>query len=451
MAERKSGPVKPPTIDLTPRSKPGDAPADDAKKPAESARSRTPETARAQSAAAKDKPAAKPDAKAETASGTRAASGGDYPKKTSAKAGSRAGAALWAGLAGTVFGGALGLAGAYGLAMAGYWPGGSDGTELAELRSDLTTLYVKKADVGGVVDRAVGEVQSGLGDLETRIAALESQAPAEAAPDLTPIETRLNALETGFADLGSKLDAAVIGGGDADATAAVNGIGARMDAMSATLRALETRPSVDPDTVAKLQTALSALQAEVATLSGGVSALQSAPEPEPVDLRLPLALSGLAEALETGASFDRELALITAALPDLAIPQSVSAAAIRGLGAPSALEAAFMVRVPDMLAARPADKSASWTDQALDRLKALVALRPVAADDDTTPEGLISHIEAALKARDYAVAAAAFEALPAPMQAKAGGLGDTMNQFAEAAALISAARSEALVLAGAGS
>ena len=442
MAERKSGPVKPPTIDLKPRSKQADPPASESSTPEAAAKTaRAPETARSRPATGSADAGTKSEAKAtsEPKAETPKPAPAAWPR------------VIGAGFAGTLFGGALGLAGAYGLAMFGYWPGAHAGAEIAELRNDLTTLYVKKSDVGSVVDRAVGEVQSGVGALETRVAALESQPQAEAMPDLSAYDTRLDGIETGLSDLGAKLDAAVIGGGDADAAAALAHLSERMDTLSASLRELDSRPNVAPDRVASLEKALSTLETEVSTLSGGVSALQSAPAPEPVDLRLPLALSGLTGALETGAPFERELALVAAALPDLTIPASVSAAAGTGLGSPAALEAAFRARVPDMLAAKPADDSASWSDQALDRLKALVALRPVAAADDTTPEALVSHIEAALAARDYATAVAAFEALPAPVKAAAGGLEDQMVRFADAADLVVRARSEALALAGASS
>lgn len=449
MAERKSGPVKPPTIDLEPRSKPDDTAASNAKQSArETAATRTPETARARRTSSSTDPGTKPETK--SASAPEAKSGTETPRAAASVP------ASWprivgAGLAGTLFGGALGLAGAYGLAVLGYWPNTDTSAEIASLNSDLTTLYVKKSDIGGVIDRAVGEVQSGVDALETRIATLENQPVPDTAPDLSAYDTRLAALETGVSDLGAKLDAAVIGGSDADAAAALKRLSERMDTLSANMLELETRPVVAPDRVTGLESTLSALETEVSTLSGGVTALQSAPAPEPVDLRLPLALSGLTGALETGAPFDRELALIAAALPDLSIPASVSAAAGTGLGAPAALEAAFRARVPDMLAAKPADSSASWTDQAFDRLKALVALRPVAADGDTSPEGLISHIETALGAREYAVAVAAFEALPAPVRDAAGGLEAEMVRFADAADLVARARSEALALAGAAS
>ncbi|MBU1174073.1 MAG: hypothetical protein KKH72_01630, partial [Alphaproteobacteria bacterium] len=218
----------------------------------------------------------------------------------------------------------------------------------------------------------------------------------------------------------------------------------------------KARETASPDSVAALQTdlgtvktGLAALGDTVAALAGSVRAIENTPEPQPVDLRLPLALSGLGEALDTGAPFARELALIRAALPDLAIPDAVTAITGSGLGSPAALEARFAAFVPGILAAKPADASASWSDQALERLKALVALRPVGAENDTTPEGLVSRVEAGLAARDYAVAMAAFEALPAPMRAAAAGIGADIAGFAATADLIGRARGAALSLAGA--
>ena len=351
-----------------------------------------------------------------------------------------------------MFGGALGLAGAYGLAMAGYWPGGSDGTELAELRSDLTTLYVKKSDIGGVVDRAVGEVQPGLSDLEKRIAALESQTPAETMPDLTPIDTRLSALESGLANLGTKLDAAVIGGGDADATAAVKGLGARMDELSPNWCALEIRPSVDPDTVSGLETVV--VRAEI----GGRN---------PVGQRFGAAIgartrTGRSQTAARPVGADRGARNRGALCPRTGAGQGGPARSdhsrygcrrrpVRARCVPSALEAAFLARVPDMLAARPADKSASWTDQALDRLKALVALRPVAGNSDATPEGAHQSYRGGAQGARLCRCRRCLRGAAGADAGRSRRAGGGDDPFRGRGGADLGARSEALVLAGAGS
>ena len=463
MAERKSGPIKPPTIDMTARAAKSDKPAAEDKKAEDNT---------TQAATDKPAPADKtPDTKGETpgankaekpaaaASGTRSTGSAskpprdsrpaDTPKPPPPRRSAFGGGLIAAGLAGALLGGAIGFGGAYGLAYFGYWPGAGNSDAVAALREDVSSLYVKRSDVGTVVDRAVGAVSSDVSDLETRIAALESAEPQDVTPQLEAVDERIGTLESGLNTLGQKLDAAVISGGDQAATEALAGIDERMKALDETVAALQQREAATPESVSAVTDQLGDLKDQVSSLAGVVAAIQAEPAPEPVDLRLPLALSGLTEALETGAPFVRELGLVRAALPALEVPNTVAAVAADGLGSPSALEARFLDRVPDMLAAKPSDESASWSDQALDRLKALVALRPVGSEDDATPEGLVSRIEAALAARDYDLAEAAFAALPQPMQAAAGTTGADIERFAATADLVSRARSAALELAGA--
>ncbi len=460
MAERKTGPVKPPTIDLTARS--ADKPAPDAGK--------TDKDTTMSAATRSDKPrservstAGKAEAHGPHKAKPDLASAADKPETSDAaqkaKPSGKSNGVLplvLTGVAGTVFGGILGLAGAYGLATLGYWPSGTDATRIAALSDEVKSLYVKKSELGAVVDRAVGDVTSELAALGDRVGTLEANAPADPTPALDALTPRVATLETGLAALGKKLDTAVIGGGDPAAeealgslTSRLDGISTETDQLSAKLAALEAAKTVAPETVTALDTVLQTLERKVETLSSGVEALQSAPAPKPVDLRLPLALSGLSDALETGAGFSRELALIRAALPDLAIPDIVAAAAVSGLGNPSDLEARFTALLPGILAAKPADDRASWTDRLVDKFKALVALRPVAGSADTSPEALVSRIEAALGARDYAAAAKAFAALPQPMRQAAGGIDGTVDAFAAASDLVARAREAALVLAGA--
>lgn len=438
MAERKTGPVKPPTIDLTARSADKEQPKKpETEKPAAETTMARPETIAP--AAGAGKPDAKPAEKKAAPS-----SASHRPE-----ARTKLSLVLAAGIVGAIAGGVLGLAAAYGLALFGYWPGSSDTAAIAALSDEVKSLYVKKSDIGGVVDRSVGEVSSEVANLKERVSSLETAIPRDPAPDLSVFDSRIGVLETRLGELGQKLDAAVIGGGDPAAEAAVKDIGTRLDTLSAALSELESGQARTPDALAALETSLQAVRNEVDGLAANLSALANAPAPEPVDLRLPLALDGLSDALETGAGFAGELALIQAALPDLAIPAEVTAAAATGLGAPAALQERFTALVPDLLAAKPIDRTADWTGQVLDRLKALIALRPVATSDSDTPEALVSRIEAALAAHEYAVASAAFAALPEPMRAAADGIDRSVGQFAALSDLIGRARAAALALAGA--
>ncbi len=468
MAERKSGPVKPPTIDLTARERDKEAP----KEP----QTEKPEAATAKPVAGAAAQKAKPESPAGTetaataaakpaASGKADTSEPDAPAPAPARAAPPRSGALIAGIAGAVIGGVLGLGAAYELALFGYWTSGNKKQEIASLSNEIGSLYVKKSDIGGVIDRALGEVKSGVAELGARVTALENAKPADAGPAVTALEERVTTLEYDLESLSNKigtlsgkLDAATIAGGDQAAVKAVTGLSGRidglstqLDALSSRVKTLEDRKTVAPETVSALADSVQALKTELGQVSSGLAALASAPAPKPVDLRLPLALSSLSAALDSGAPFVADLELIHAALPDLAIPAEVSAAAPSGLGRPADLVTRFEAKVPAMLAARPVDANTDWTTRLMDQLKALVALRPVATGADNTPEARIGLIETALAAHDYAAADSAFRQLPEAMQAEAGGLGTDIARFAATADLVRQARAAALKLAGAAS
>jgi len=97
-----------------------------------------------------------------------------------------------------------------------------------------------------------------------------------------------------------------------------------------------------------------------------------------------------------------------------------------------------------MLAATPTRPDAGWGEAALDWAKSLLALRPSGEIAGTTPEALVSQLEAALNRRDFARAHALFGQLPLAMQAPAAELDEKIALQAEGAALIQALRSKAL-------
>ncbi len=473
MAERKSGPVKPPTIDLTARDTEKPAPrAADRDKPSatkdETARSRRESSLPSGAARATGSDKTRPEAKP---ADDRPAAAGDWLKKLKMpdlsglrrlprrpdwlKLPGPLSPALTAGIVGALAGGVLGLAAAYGLAAFGLWPDRGDRGEIASLSDEMASLYVKKSEIGSVVDRAVVEVTSQVSDLGTRIATLENRTVSDPTSELNALSDRATALEAGLSGLDKKIDTVAASGGDAATGQALPGLNTRLDDistrvenLSASLTALEDKRTVAPEAVTALGISLRSLEERIATLAGRLNSLQSAPAPAPVDIRLPLALSGLADALESGAPFADELTLIRTALPDLAIPETVATAAASGLGSPADLAAQFAALLPHMLAAKPAAADAGWTDRVLDYFKALVALRPVAATGDTSPEALVGAIESALAVRDYKTASAAFAALPEPMRAAANGLDDRIAQFAAVTDFAVRARDTALMLAG---
>src|SRR5690606_34906339 len=127
---------------------------------------------------------------------------------------------------------------------------------------------------------------------------------------------------------------------------------------------------------------------------------------------------------------------VAAALPDLAVPDPLTAAAGTGLATPEALSARFVAVLPEMLAAGSADEPRTWQDSAGNWLQSLLALRPAEEVEGDTPAAIVSRLEAALGRRDYAAAVELFAALPPGMRAAAGDLPDAVAARAAAQAFL---------------
>jgi hypothetical protein len=155
-------------------------------------------------------------------------------------------------------------------------------------------------------------------------------------------------------------------------------------------------------------------------------------------------VSGLESALANGRPFGTELAGLTTLLPNLAVPDAIRAAADTGLPRPDAVAAEFTAAVPAILAGRTAQSSGDLAQDAIDWAKGLLAIRPVEDTGGSSPEAIVSRLEAAVGRRDFVGAAALLDQLPAPMQAAADNAATDIRTLAAADALIATLRAQAL-------
>ena len=336
---------------------------------------------------------------------------------------------LWPALGG----GLIGLAAAYGLAWAGFWPAQpvpppAEDPRIAAIAAEIPEL------------RTVGETtQSELAALNQRIGSLEAavseqpepgEAPAAAA---APVD--LSAIETDIAALSARIDAipepAPADPGQAEAIAQVQ----------AELRAFNSR-------IDELAARLGTAEASVTALNSSVAANAAALDAQPSDigavLQLPLILSGFEAAFMSGRPFEAELAALRSALPDAIIPTGIANAATSGLARADAIAGRFTQLLPAILAGRPADPQASWQDGTLDWFRSMIALRPTEEVEGNEPEAIISRLEAAIGRRDFAAAQALFADLPAPMRAAAEEVPANVALQAEAARFLQELRQRAL-------
>jgi hypothetical protein len=388
----KVGPVKPPVLDMTARSKSGGS----------------------SSTAAPEAPR------------THASNG-------------NAGSVLALGIVG---GGVLGLAAAYALAWAGLWPAreaaGPDprvaamiesqpllaerAARVPELEAEIArldealatlsasdeTLSAQLADISSSQTELAAALESGgdgapvdgtaLADLESRLAALESAPPADGAAPAPANGEALDALEAQVADLTDRLDG---------------------------------QQAVTADLEAAIATALAASD-QPGDIGGAV--------------QIPLILAGLDSAFAAGRPYLSELDALSRTLPDLEVAEPVREAAGTGLPRDGIVRTAFADQLPAILAARPVDAEGDWQQSTADWFRSVLALRPSGEIEGDDPQAVLSRLEAAVERGDFLTAGDLFGQLPEEMRQSAAEVGDMIILRADAARLVEDVRRNALNL-----
>ena len=399
MADRSTGPVKPPVIDLTARN-------------------------------ANARPEERPAAPETPPPGTRERT----PRL-------EVGAANWPLLGGVAVGGAvLGTILTYLLANALPLP--SNGPAVPDLTPELTAQGEKLDALSGAVtsiqqtstrtqvslDATIAQLDAGLAAVNQSIADVAASIPEPSAPvDLAPLETQLRTLK-------AQVDAIAAGASGADAGVIAESIASLETGISS----LTTRLNGVDATVSSLRTDLDAART---ALSQHIDA--ALPNEVGPALKLPLILSGLEGAFATGKPFQQELDALHVVLPDFAIPATLTASAATGLIRPDTLYARFETALPDILGARDTT-NADWTQSAVDWAKSLLALRPADEIDGDSPEAIVSRLEGAMERRDYSGALALIDALPPAMRAEATLVSADIRTHAEADKLVADLRARAL-------
>lgn len=330
-----------------------------------------------------------------------------------------------------LIGGVVGLALAYGLAIAGYWPAATP-TE----NPDVDALRQQLAQVASTSE----EDRNTLAAMRQAISRLQETPPPEPV-DLAPLQTELTTLS-------NRLDAVAAGASSADAGA----LSANLSALDQRLADLSSRLDGMDQSGAGTTQALQAITSDVASLRQQVSEAEAQPSPEEAigpALRLPLILSGLEGAFATARPYAAELDGLRQILPETQVPQSVIAAAPSGLVPVATLAERFDAALPDILASRPSDPNASWQDQTLGWFRTVLALRPSGDVPGDEPEAVLARLEQAMARRDMTGADQLFAALPEGMRNAAGSLPDDVKAQAEAQAFIAQLRVSALEPQGA--
>ncbi len=413
MAQRKSGPVKPPVIDLKARE------AEPAASTAE---------ARAEEAVAEAAPVEEP------------ARTPPPPPRPQARLAMPWSAISIAAVGGALLGAALVYALGNWVALPSKVPVIADPTtrldaqeaSFGTIEGRLVALeeQTKRTQVG--LDATLAQLDAGLTEVRSEIAALPEASPAV---DLAPLQAQLDSLSDRVTAIGA-------GASSADATALADTI----QAIEAGIAELRTQATDTAGKFTTIESGVAALQQDVAALKGTVSTGSQAVGAADIGpaVRLPLVVSGLESAVINGRPFAGELQSLRTLLPDLAVPEAIAASAETGLPRPDAVAISFTAAVPDILAGRAASGTGDIGADALEWMKGLLALRPAGEMAGDTPEAVVSQLEGAVGRRDFANAAQLLAALPPAMQAGAGTAGADIVRLAAADQFLIDLRARAL-------
>ena len=446
MAERKSGPVKPPVIDLTARparprttsSRP--VATDPASEGDAAAVAEAVAAPAAEGAAPQPKPTETPAPASDPApEGVSEAPRPPPPRRPPARLAMPWSAISIAAIAGALLGTVFTFAAVNFIALPDTRPVVADPTARLEAQDKaIAELTARLA----AAEAAAATAQSSAGDAATKAAAdlevLKQQVaaiPTPAAVDLAPLQAQVASLEDRIAAIGA-------GASGADATAladTISGLEAGIGEVKASIEVLTRRTSTAEAGIASLRGEVDATKSAIAAQTSMIGSSDIGPA-----VRLPLMVSGIESAFANGRPFSAELSGLTTLLPNLAVPDPVRAAAAAGLPRPDAVATEFTGAVPAILAGRMADSSGDLAQDAIDWAKGLLALRPVDETAGDTPEAIVSRLEAAVARRDFVGAAALLDQLPEPMQAAAGNTAGDIRTLAAADGFVASLRAQAL-------
>ncbi len=405
MADKPTGPVKPPTLDLEARKtgagegKPEPGAAKEGATGPDVSSDKKPQTT-----AGAGKPEAKPSPAKETpASAPKPSASGSTPAEKT-KYSSRP-APLMPLIATGLGGAALGLAAAYGLALAGLWP--QDGT--APDADRLATLETRMARA----ENAIEATSASLTEAASRLEAVENTAPA-ALPDDLPDAQAIAALEARIDELGARIEG-VAAGASGEGAASIGEDIAQLDERLAALESREAQPDAQ----------VQALSAELAEITGRLESLEiAAANADELDAlraerdrfaQLPAATGALESAIAAGEPFAAQLATIESLLPELGITNAARTIAAGGITPLDQIASQYRGLIPQLLAARPQDPQAGWLETLVGQAQSAIALRPV-DDGADTPEAMVGRIETALESGNPQEARRLILALPEQMQ-----------------------------------
>ncbi|SFU13502.1 hypothetical protein SAMN05444141_109268 [Pseudovibrio denitrificans] len=247
--------------------------------------------------------------------------------------------------------------------------------QLAKQVADLTAASQKNAE------QVLKGVQGSLTDLQKQFQALK-EAP-----------TQLKDLSSQLAVTGSKVD---------EALAQIGKLTAEQKVLEGKIEALTQSTA---ETTKQMTARVDRLEKALGTASAQERAARA------------IAIASLRNAVDSGDSYEAELAAVEAVLPnDAAELAPLKASAATGIPSSAALIAGFGQVARDMSAVSLTSENDDVVDRLFSSAKSLVSVRTPNDSEGTSSSAVLGTMEARVTAGDLAGAIKAYDALPEPMQ-----------------------------------
>ncbi len=445
--DKKSGPVKPPIIDL------------EANKGKTSSKSKKREQKPAAQIIKKDKSRSKTDEKVDL--GAKGKAKIPFSER------------LLASVYGAFGGAALGVAASFLLALLGFWPQNNTvpasevpaqnlamisqlQQQLSEFESLSKSNQANISSISAILKKDENDFALKLQDINSQLSQqiekLQHQIEAQKDQITTQFDEQfasidLGVIENKIAQFDERLNALAAGASNEEAIEFANSIAdlkTNIGDLSKSITYINDNIALHNSQIAAIEENITQITEQSASQQASLKQAEEKKAKQSVGAQTQLALSSFESAIYSGKSFDLPLSKLSEFLPEFEFSDELKQSAVRGFDDPKNIISEFSALVPEILRARPAAQGASWQERLSDKALSLLALRPTGEVEGDSPIQLVARIETALQKQDFIVANELIKSLPQPMQEALGKVGKKIADFANAQELIKEIKDEAL-------
>jgi hypothetical protein len=242
------------------------------------------------------------------------------------------------------------------------------------------------------------KAEASLNLMASDITALKTQLAEQAAAtpkiDLSPVETKIAALEEKVAKVPEA------NGLSADADARITALAEQVKAAEAASTTLKS----------ELETVRAALEMRIEAIEKKLDQPR-----DDVEVAIAIASAGLKAAIDRGGPFVAELSTLEGINPDDPAVKELKTFAATGVPSRASLVAEFPKVADTILAsARSDDPNQSLTDRLMSSALSAIQVRPVGEVEGEGPEAIVARMEARITNGDFASAATEWDKLPEP-------------------------------------